>query len=441
MSRPHPFLDADLRNVQRLAQRLIPCETKNVYDFLSEDAEQSDIFDRLQGFYGFLSDAKQKHVYTYRRTLLEGSSARVIVYDRKQQREREMLMFASNNYLDLAMDPTVIAAGEEAQRRYGYGSGSVPLLSGTMDLHRELEARIASYYGREACVVFSTGYAANVGTLGSLLRSTDLAVIDMYSHMSIIDGVRFSGALTKVFKHNDIEHADRVFEKSRSHGIGAIMAADGVFSMDGDLCPLPELLRVKAKHNARLLIDEAHAIGIIGPRGRGTEDYYGENGKVDILTGTLSKSPAGLGGFLVGSCELVEYVRHFANTYVFSTSLPPAVTGGLLRVFDLLEGDVARREQLWDNAAYLTKALQGAGFNTGHTKTAIVPVIVGPELLARKFALDLDEAGIFACPITFPAVSKAQARIRFSVMATHTRKDLDYVVATMQQLAASYGML
>jgi len=410
------------------------------HDFYKPSADQ-DVLYKARAFHAFLRDAKARGHYSYRRTLLEASQARPLVLDAATARPRKMILMASNNYLDLANDPTVVAAAQAALTRYGYGSGSVALLAGTQHIHRQLEQRIADFYGREAAAVFPTGYSANVGTLSALLREGDIAIVDMYAHASLLDGTRLSSCLTKFFKHNDMTHLRALLQRVRPDFNGALVVTDGVFSMDGDICRLRELVDLCREYNARLLIDEAHGVGVLGAHGKGTEEHTGALGATDIITGTLSKAPSGLGGYVVGKAEMVEYVRHFAGSYVFSTSLPASVVGGLLAAFDIMEHDDARRRKLTDNAAYFVHRLRAAGFDVGDTETPIVPVIIRDELVTRQIALALDAAGIFASPVTFPAVAKTRSRIRFSVMSSHTREDLDNVVEALQELGTRYGIL
>jgi glycine C-acetyltransferase len=400
-----------------------------------------DLFEKTIGFHEFLTEAKRTKQYLYRRTVLNGSSARVIVWDKETQTEKEMIMFASNNYLDLAVNEQVKAASSKALNHYGYGSGSVALLSGTMDVHQKLEDKIAKYYGRDAAVVFPTGYSANVGIISALAREGDLILLDLYAHSSIVDGTKLSGVLTKYFRHNDMEHLESLLIKLRDKFNSVLIATDGVFSMDGDLCPLDKLIELKEKYGARLMIDEAHSVGVIGPNGKGIEDHFGLQGKVDILMGTLSKAPASIGGYATGSREVVEYIRHFANSYVFSTSIPPAVAAGLIEAFDIMETDNERRLKLIQNVEYFCRGLRELKFNIGATRTPIIPVIIGDELITNQMVRELHEAGIFASPVTYPAVAKTQSRIRISLMATHSKEDLDYTITKLSELGKKYGII
>jgi glycine C-acetyltransferase len=401
----------------------------------------SDPIERAKQFLAFMQDAQSRGHYSYRRTLAGPSEAHARVVDGDPNEPREMLLFGSNNYLDLANHPEVTAAAREALDRYGCGTGSVALLAGTQQIHRELEERLAAFYERAAAIVFPSGYAANIGSISALLGESDLALVDLYAHRSLVDGTRLAGCLTKFYGHNDLNQLRALLERFRPRHRNIWIVTDGVFSMDGDVCPLPELIAMAKQYGARLLIDEAHAIGVLGAHGRGTEEHFGCVGETDVIVGTLSKAPAGLGGFLAGSVELVEWVRHNAGSYVFSTNLPAPVVAGLLAALDIIESDAARRTQLQDNALYLVNRLRSAGFLIEPTQSAIVPVILGEELVTRQIAKGLHERGIFASPVVFPAVSKTRARIRFGVMSSHSRADLDRVCDVMQELGRFRGVI
>jgi glycine C-acetyltransferase len=406
--------------------------------FYGPDIE-SDPEIRARQFYEFMEDAKQRGHYSYRRTLMGPSAAHALVSADASSSASTMRMFGSNNYLDLANHPQVVAAARDALDRYGYGSGSVALLAGTQLIHRTLERRLAEFYCRPAAVVFSSGYAANVGVMSALLGSTDLALVDLYAHRSLVDGTRLAGCLTKFYRHNDLGHLRLMLERFRDQFRNVWIVTDGVFSMDGDICPLPDLLTLAKAFGAKVLIDEAHAIGVMGTSGKGTEEHFECVGRTTVINGTLSKAPAGLGGYMVGSVELVEWVRHFASAYVFSTNLPATTVGGLLSALDIIENDRERRQRLLDNARYLVERLRQLKFVVEDTVSAIVPVILGDELKTRQFAKGLHDHGIFASPVVFPAVRKTRARIRFGVMSSHTREDLDHVCCVMQALGQEYG--
>lgn len=393
-----------------------------------------DIFEKAHDFYGKYEAIREAGEYSYRRQLVSAAGNRVRIWDHDLDQEREMIMFASNSYLGLSTDPRVVEASLAATKKYGYGTGSVGLMSGTTALHRELEKRIAAFYGCEAACVFPTGYQANVGTIQSMLTEEDVALADMYSHASIIDGVIMSAGTLKYFQHNDMESLDSLLKRLSRKFKGKLVVTDGVFSMDGDICPLDRIMEIARERGARVLIDEAHALGIIGPGGRGTAELYGLTGKIDLTIGTLSKAPSAIGGYLTGTREAVEFVRHFGRSYVFSTTIPAPVAAGLIEVFKILEADPEPRKKLDENRRYLVEGLHRLGFDTLDSMTAIIPVLVPDEIKLRQICKELHRRGIFVTPVTFPAVAKGRSRIRVSVMSTHTKEDLDSLLGHLEEL-------
>lgn len=396
-----------------------------------EPPPHRDIFAKTEPFAQLFAEMRRRGEYTYRRPLLSASGPRVKVRD--PLGDREMIMFASNNYLGLATDPRVVAASRTAAEEFGYGTGSVALLSGTTALHRELEERIATFYEVDDCCVFPTGYQANVGTIQCLLTRHDAAAADLYSHASIIDGVLLSEGTLKYFNHNDTEALDKLLTRLAKKFHGLLVVTDGVFSMDGDIAPLDRLQQVVRKHGARLLIDEAHALGIIGPTGRGTAEHFGLQGQVDLTIGTLSKAPSGIGGYLAGNSAVVDYIRHFARSHVFSTTFPAPVAAGLIEVFRILTDDPAPRQRLQVNVTYFLTRCREIGLDTGDTTTAIVPVMIPDEEKLRQACGALHQAGFFVNPVTFPAVARGRGRIRVSLMADHSREDLDRLLDALAE--------
>lgn len=361
---------------------------------------------------------------TYQRLrILEGPSASESRFDGK-----EVVNLASNNYLGLTTHPKLIEAAIEATRKYGAGSGAVRTISGTMDLHMELEQRIARFKNVEACVVFQSGFAANAGTVAAILTPDDHIISDQLNHASIIDGARLSKAKIHVFPHKDHAAAAAILEGLASAGGRKLLITDGVFSMDGDIGPLPELTAVAEKHGAILMVDDAHSSGVLGRNGRGTIDHFNLHGRVDIQVGTLSKAIGVLGGYVCGTRDLIEYLWHRARPFLFSTSHPPSVAASCIAAFDILEQEPERIEKLWSNTRYLKKGLTEAGFDTGTSETPITPVIVGEAARAHQFSAALFDEGVLATGIGFPTVAKDKARVRTIVNATHTEAQLDFAL-------------
>jgi glycine C-acetyltransferase len=370
-----------------------------------------------------------------------GSEHRTLVRDHLTGKVREMVMMASNNYLGLTTHPKVVEAGIKAQAKYGAGSGSVALLAGTLDLHRQLEEALARFKGCEDAIVFPTGYSTNVGCVSGLLRKGDVAINDRLNHASIIDGCKLSGADIRTFKHNDLASLEKLLTKCDEEYQGKLVIVDGVFSMDGDIAPLPELLALCRQHQARLMIDEAHATGVIGEHGHGTPEYWHVEGQVDLVAGTLSKGLGGLGGFVAAKKEVVNYLRFFGRSYMFSTSLPPAVSASLLAALEVIDAEPELRDRLWENIRYFTGRLRQLGFDLGNAETAIIPVVIGDDTKVQLMCRELHQAGIFLNPVAYPAVPKRLSRLRLSLMATHTKEDLDQTLDALERVGQKYGVI
>ncbi|MGD1071050.1 MAG: glycine C-acetyltransferase [Bryobacteraceae bacterium] len=362
-----------------------------------------------------------KRAGTYQRLrILEGPCAAVSRFDGK-----DVVNLASNNYLGLTTHPKLIEATIAATLKYGAGSGAVRTISGTMDLHMELERRIARFKNVEACVVFQSGFAANAGTVSAVLGPEDHIVSDQLNHASIIDGARLSRAKIHVFPHKDHLAAGRILAELDAASGRKLLITDGVFSMDGDIGPLPELADLAEKHGAIMMVDDAHSSGVLGRNGRGTIDHFGLHGRVDIQVGTLSKAIGVLGGYVCGTKSLIEFLYHRARPFLFSTSHPPGVAAACIAAFDILEDEPERIERLWANTRYFKKGLADAGFDTGASETPITPVIVGEAARAYQLSDELFKEGVLATGIGFPTVARDKGRVRTIVNATHTQDQLD----------------
>ena len=368
--------------------------------------------------------------------VLESASAAESRFDGKQ-----VVNLASNNYLGLTTHPKLREAAIEAVRKYGVGSGSVRTISGTMRLHMELEERIARFKNVEACVVFQSGFAANAGTVSALLGPEDHIVSDELNHASIIDGCRLSRARIHVFPHKDVAAAGKILAELDSAPGRKLLISDGVFSMDGDIGALPGLAEAAEMHGAIMMVDDAHASGVLGRNGRGTIDHFGLHGRVQVQVGTLSKAIGVLGGYVCGSRDLIEFLCHRARPFLFSTSHPPAVAAACLAAFDVLEQEPERIQALWDNTKYFKQGLTSAGFNTGNSETPITPVIVGEAKLAHELSRALFEEGVLATGIGFPTVPKGKARVRTIVTATHTKAELDRALEAFRKVGKRLGIL
>jgi glycine C-acetyltransferase len=354
---------------------------------------------------------------------------------------RDVINLASNNYLGLANHPRMNRAASEAALRLGAGSGAVRTIAGQMDLHRELERRFAAFKRADAALMFQSGFTANAGTVAAILGPDDVIVSDRLNHASIIDGARLSRAEIKVYEHRDAEHADRLLDETARPGRHQLLITDGVFSMDGDIAPLPELVEVAERRDAIMMVDDAHASGVLGTGGAGTVDHFGLHGRVDVQVGTLSKAIGVLGGFIAGPPHLIEWLQNRGRPYLFSTSAPPAVVAACIEALDILRDEPERLEHLWANTASLKEGLHGLGFDTGASQTPITPVITGDETATQTFALRLFEEGVFCPAIVFPTVAKGKARVRTIVTADHTAEDLREALSVFERVAKELNLL
>jgi 8-amino-7-oxononanoate synthase len=351
---------------------------------------------------------------------------------------RRMIMIGSNNYLGLTTHPKVVAAANAAIAKYGTGCGGSRFLNGTLDLHEEVERKIARFKGKEAALLFSTGFQANLGLLSALAGKGDVLITDKLDHASIVDGCRLSFGETRRFRHNDMEDLERVLQQSGSSG--KLIVVDGVFSMEGDIANLPEIVRLAKKYRARIMVDDAHATGILGKKGRGTAEHFGLEDEVDIIMGTCSKSLGAVGGFVAGSTEVIHYVKHRARPMIFSASLPAACVATIGAAIDVIQEEPERRERLWEIAHYMKRRFAELGFDTGQSETPIIPVILGDDRVTFEFAKRLRQSGVFANAAVSPAVPKGRGLIRTSYMATHTDEQLGRVLKTFKKVAREMGV-
>jgi glycine C-acetyltransferase len=377
----------------------------------------------------------------FRLRVLDDQQAPVCHYDGK-----EVINLASNNYLGLANHPKLVEAALKATRELGVGSGAVRTIAGTMKIHMELEEKIARFKNVEACVVFQSGFAANSGTVSAILGKDDFILSDELNHASIIDGARLSRAKIKVFRHKDVDHCEELLKEIANEPGHKLVITDGVFSMDGDIGPVDKLGALAEKYGAIMMVDDAHASGVLGRNGRGSVDHFNMHGRVDVQVGTLSKAIGALGGYVCGSRDLIDYLYHRARPFLFSTSHPPSVAASCIAAFDILEQEPERIERLWHNTRYFQGQLRGAGFNVGGvttpaTETPITPVILGDGRTTMEFSRALFDEGVMGTGIAFPTVPEGKARIRLIVTSEHTRAQLDQALETLTRVAKRMGIL
>ena len=353
---------------------------------------------------------------------------------------RSVVNLSSNNYLGLTTHPRLRQAALKATETYGVGSGSVRTIAGTMTLHMELERRLAEFKKVEAVVVFQSGFTANAGTVSAILTKDDVVISDALNHASIIDGCRLSRATIKVFPHKDVDAARKIIDELPASQ-RKLLITDGVFSMDGDLGPLPALCDLAEKTGCIMMVDDAHASGVFGKNGRGTIDHFDMHGRVDIQVGTLSKAIGALGGYVAGNRNLIEFLYHRARPFLFSTSHPPAVAAACIAAIDVLMEEPQIMERLWDNTRFFKEGLVRLGFDTGISESPITPVIAGDSTKANQLSDRLFEAGVFAQAIGFPTVARDKARVRTIVTATHTRDDLHYALDTFAKVGRQIGLI
>ncbi len=392
----------------------------------------TDIFEKCFKF----KTAKELQIagiYPFFRVIESAQDPEVVMNGKK------MIMIGSNNYLGLTNHPKVKEAAIEAIKKYGTGCAGSRFLNGTLDIHVKLEEKLARFMRKEAALVFSTGFQVNLGVISSLVGKDDVVIIDKMDHASIIDGCRLSFGEVKRFKHNDLIDLERVL--SENNGRGKLIIVDGVFSMEGDIINLPGVLKIANKYGARLMVDDAHGIGVLGKTGRGTAEHFGLEKDVDLIMGTYSKSLASIGGFVAGDADVIHYIKHYARSLIFSASPPPASIASVSAALDIIENEPERIERLWRNTHKMLKGFKELGFETGPSETPIIPIVVGEDEVAFKFVMMLQEEGIFANVAVSPAVPQGKALIRTSYMATHTDDHLDRVLEAFKKVGKALGLI
>ncbi len=351
-----------------------------------------------------------------------------------------VIMLGSNNYLGLTNHPEIKQAAARALEKYGTGTAGSRFLNGTLEIHVELEEQLARFMKREAALTFSTGFQVNLGVISSLIGRSDTVILDSLDHACILDGARLSYGRVLKFAHNDM---DALAERLRSVEAdrGTMIVVDGVFSMEGDLADLPGIVEHKNRHGARLMVDDAHGIGVMGEHGRGTPEHFGLEHEVDLVMGTFSKSLAAVGGFVVGDAEVIDYIKHKARSLIFSAAPPPASVASVIKALEIIEREPERRQRLWDNTNHMMREFTTMGFDTGASASPVIPLVVGDDLAAFKMTVRLQEEGVFANPVVSPAVPEGRAMMRTSYMATHTREHLDRALEAFRKVGREMGVI
>lgn len=378
--------------------------------------------------------AKAAGVYPYFRAISSEQEPEVLIDGKK------VLMFGSNCYSGLVSDPRIKEAAIEATKKYGTGCAGSPFLNGTLDLHKKLEQRIAEYIGKEDVMIYSTGFEVNLGVVSCLTGREDYILWDEQDHASIIEGRRLSFSTALKYKHNDMESLEKQLQKCDPDKVKLIVT-DGVFSMEGDVANLPEIVRLAKKYNASVMVDEAHGIGVFGKGGRGTCDHFGVTKDVDLIMGTFSKSFASLGGFIATDKEITNFLRHHSRSYIFTASITPASTAAALKAIDIMEQEPERQEHLWEITKFALDGFRNMGCEIGNTSTPIIPLFVRDDYKTYHVVRDLFDEGLFINPVVSPAVAPQDTLIRFSLMATHTKEQVEYALTKIQQVFRKYDLI
>lgn len=390
--------------------------------------------DRINELQQRVEKMKEEKRYFYLKSI-EGASGPRVTID-----GREMLMFASYNYLGLITHPKIKKAAIDAIEKYGTGAAGVRLLAGTTKIHEELEAKIAEFKGAEDAVTYSSGYVTNLAAISTLCGRGDLVIIDKLDHASIIDGCLLSGATHRSYLHNNMESLERILSNSGRY-INKLIIVDAVYSMDGDVSNLPEISRLAKKYNVKVMVDEAHSIGVLGKTGHGIEEHFGLKDAVDIHMGTLSKTIPSIGGYLAGDKDLINFLKHHSRPFIFSASLPPVAAATAIACFEVIESEPERIINLQKNVKQFKDGLNSMGYNTMNSTTSIVPILVGEEEDTLKLCQVVNDEGIFICPILFPAIPKGTNRLRAHVLATHTSEDIDKALDIFKRAGKKLGLI
>lgn len=399
----------------------------------TETLQNITLFDKCRNFTR-AREVQASGLYPYFKPISHSEDTVVVIEGKPR------IMMGSNNYLGLTHHPAVLAAAKAALERYGSGCTGSRFLNGTLDLHEQLESELAEFFGKESCLVFSTGYQANLGLISGLVGRGDVVVLDKLDHASIVDGAKMSHGDTVRFNHGDLVGLERKLQALEPN-TGVMIVVDGVYSMEGDIADVPGILKVAQRFGAALAVDDAHAVGVLGPKGDGTAAHFGLTDDVDLIVGTFSKSLASIGGFVAGTETVIHFLKHHSRPLIFTAALPPSNTAGVLEALHIMQHEPWRRDQLWTNALRLQEGLRSLGFDIGPTETPIVPVLIGPLEKTFLFWRKLFDAGVFTNPVVPPAVPPSQCRLRTSLMATHAPEQIDQALETFGRLGKELGVI
>ena len=392
-----------------------------------------DIFEKCAKATEYESGLKESGSYFFFRKLESPQDSEVVVNGKR------VIMIGSNNYLGLTNHPRVKEAALKAIEKYGSGCAGSRFLNGNLEIHEELEKKLARFFRKEAALVFATGYQTNLGAIPALVGRDDVAIIDMHDHASIIDGCRLSFGEVKKYRHNDMDALERVLEKCE--GKGKLIIVDGVFSMEGDIADLPAIVRLAKAYGARIMVDDAHGIGVLGNGGRGTAEHFGLENEVDLIMGTYSKSLAAIGGFIAGPSDVINWIKHLGRSMIFSASLPPSLVASVSAALDIIEEQPELRARLWRNTHKMLRGYKTLGYDTGTSETPIIPILIKDTMKTYQMCKLLFENGVFVNPVISPAVPPGRELLRTSYMATHTEEQLDKVLAAFEKVGRQLGVI
>ncbi len=392
-----------------------------------------DVFEKCSKIYETTQGLRASGHYFFFRKLESAQDSEVVVNGKR------VIMIGSNNYLGLTNHPRVKEAAIKAIERFGCGCAGSRFLNGNLEMHEELEIKLARFFRKEAALVFATGYQTNLGSISALLGRTDVAIIDKYDHASIIDGCRLSFGQVKKYRHNDMKDLERVLEAAKDKG--KLIIVDGIFSMEGDIADLPNIVRLAKAYGARVMVDDAHSIGVLGAGGRGTAEHFGLEDQVDLIMGTYSKSLAAIGGFVAGAREVIDFIKHIGRSMIFSASLPPPLVASVSAALDIIEEQPQLRTQLWKNTHKMLKSYKELGYDTGISETPVIPIIIKDSMKVYAICKLLFENGVFVNPVVSPAVPPGRELLRTSYMATHTEEQLDRVLRAFEKAGKQLGLI
>jgi 8-amino-7-oxononanoate synthase len=392
-----------------------------------------DVFEKCSKIYDQMMELKKSGNYFFFRKLESPQDSEVII------NRKRVIMIGSNNYLGLTNHPRVKEAAIRAIEKYGSGCAGSRFLNGTLEIHEELEEKLARFFRKEAALVFATGYQTNLGAISALVGRNDVALIDKYDHASIIDGCRLSFGQVKKFRHNDMKDLERILEQTQDKG--KLIIVDGIFSMEGDIADLPSIVKLAKAYGAKVMVDDAHAIGVLGEGGRGTAEHFAIEDQIDLIMGTYSKSLAAIGGFVAGSKEVINFIKHIGRSMIFSASLPPSLVASVSAALDIIEEEPQLRTQLWKNTQRMLHGYKTMGYDTGASETPIIPIVIRDTMKVYEMCRLLFENGVFVNPVVNPAVPTGRELLRTSYMATHTEEQLDRVLTAFKKVGTQLGVI